>query len=352
MNLPGFSVFPLPVATTDLGRLVPEFDWHRVVVAPWTTDFGAFGWVILMGFLVTAACGLVGNYLLLRRLALMGDAVSHSVLPGLVIAFLLTRSRGTGAMFVGALVAGVLATVLIEFIHTQTRVKQDAAMGITFSSLFALGVLLTAHYTAQVDLDAECVLYGEIAFVPLEPLVTLGGGGVAEAALGGLARGGVILGPASVVRMGAVLLAVAGLIVAFYKELLVSSFDAGLARSLGINPTWTHFALMGVLSLVVVSAFESVGAILVIAMLILPGATASLLTKRLPRAHGLAVAHAAISAVAGTHLGIWWECSLGAAMVVAGAGLFVAAWVFSPTEGLLATWRRRRRVSWERPEPV
>jgi len=125
-----------------------------------------------------------------------------------------------------------------------------------------------------------------------------------------------------------------------------------LALWVVFNRSGRHFALMGVLSLVVVSAFESVGAILVIAMLILPGATASLLTQRLPRAHGLAVAHAAVSAVAGTHLGIWWECSLGAAMVVAGAGLFVAAWVFSPTEGLLATWRRHRRGAGERPEPV
>lgn len=313
-----------------MSELIPSFDWQRVVVDPWTSEFATFGWIMLMGFFVTAACGLVGNYLLLRRLALMGDAVSHSVLPGLVISFLLSQSRGTLPMFFGALVAGVVATLVIELIHTRSRVKQDAAIGIAFSTLFAFGVVLTALYAGQVDLDAECVLYGEIAFVPLEPPTLLGA---------------LTLGPAPVVRMGLVLLGVIVLVAAFYKELLVTSFDAGLARSLGYNPTASHFALMGALSIVVVSAFESVGAILVIAMLILPGATASLLTQRLPKMHVLAVAHAAACAVLGTHLGVWLDCSIGAAMVVAGAGLFAAAWVFSPREGLVAQavrrWRRR-----------
>lgn len=314
-------------------QLIPGFDWQRVVVAPWTTDFGSFGWIMLMGFLVTAACGLVGNYLLLRRLALMGDAVSHSVLPGLVIAFVFSQSRGTGAMFLGALCAGLLATVVIEFIHTKTRVKQDAAMGIAFSTMFAVGVVLTALYADKVDLDAECVLYGEIGYVPMDVLSQP------------VEIGGVVVGSPTIVRMAAVLLAVILLIVGFYKELLVSSFDAGLARSLGINPKFAHFGLMAVLSIVVVSAFESVGAILVIAMLILPGATASLLTKRLPYAHLLAIAHAALSAVLGTHLGVWLDCSLGAAMVVAGAAIFVVAWIFSPAEGLITHALRARKAS-------
>lgn len=308
-----------------MSELVPVFDFEQVVLAPWTRDFSVFGWIMLMGFLVTAACGLVGNYLLLRRLALMGDAVSHSVLPGLVIAFLLSQSRGTGAMFAGALVAGVFATLLIELIHTRSRVKQDAAMGIAFTTLFAIGVVLTSIYASRIDLDADCVLFGEIAFVPLETPVALAG----------------LEMPPSVLRMGAVLLAVSAAIVFFYKELLVSSFDAGLARSLGINPVLIHFALMAALSLVVVSAFEAVGAILVIAMLILPGATASLLSSRLPVVHVLSVVHAALSAVLGTHLGLWLECSLGAAMVVAGTGLFALSWLLHPGGGLLWRWRRR-----------
>lgn len=307
-----------------MSALIPAFDWHRVMVEPWTTDLALYGWIGLMGFLVTAACGLVGNYLILRRMALMGDAVSHSVLPGLVLAFLLFGSRGTGVMFLGALAAGLAASVIIEGIHRKTRVKQDAAMGIAFSTLFAIGVLLVSLYSEHIDLDADCVLYGEIAFVPLEPMVTLGG---------------VVLGPESLVRMAGVLLAVVVLILLFYKELLVASFDEGLARSMGVNPAWVHYGLMAVLSVVIVSAFESVGAILVIAMLILPGATASLLTDRMAVMHGLAVGHAAMSSWLGISLGVWLDCSIGAAMVVAGTGVFALVWLGT----VLQRWRRKTR---------
>jgi manganese/zinc/iron transport system permease protein len=304
----------------SLCSLVPEFDVQRVFVLPWTQDLPFTGAWMLMGFLVTAACGLVGNYLMLRRMALMGDAVSHSVLPGLVIAFLVSGSRGTGAMFLGALLAGVATTVIIETIHRKTRVKQDASIGVTFTTLFAIGVVLVSVYSSQVDLDADCVLYGEIAFIP--PLT-----GWSEL-------------PAAILRMCGVLVMVAGLIVVFYKELLVSSFDAGLARSLGINTTAVHYGMMIVLSLVVVSAFEAVGSILVIAMLILPGATAGMLSTRLAVVHALSLLHAALSAVLGLHLSLALGCQIGPGMVVAGAGLFALAWFFSPTQGLLRRWRR------------
>jgi manganese/zinc/iron transport system permease protein len=299
----------------NAAQLIPPFDFHRVVVSPWTTDLGIFGWVALMGFLVATACGLVGNYLILRRMALVGDAISHTVLPGLVVAFLLAKSRNSGAMFVGALVAGILTTVLIEIIHKKSRVKQDAAIGITFSSLFALGVILVSAYAGKVDLDQECVLYGEIGTVSFEkPFVQLGS---------------LTLGPPSLVRLAVVTIVVTLLIVLFYKELLVSSFDPALALSLGINSTFVHYALMSVLSTVVVSAFESVGAILVIAMLILPGATASLLSSRLPLVLALSVVHAALSSVLGVMLAVWLDCPVAGAMVVMGGGLFALAWLVS-----------------------
>jgi manganese/zinc/iron transport system permease protein len=312
--------------------LIPEFDFQRVMVEPWTVGLETFGWIMLMGFFVGTACGLIGNYLLLRRMALVGDAISHSVLPGLAIAFLVAQTRHSTAMFLGALVAGVVTTVMIEVIHKNSRVKQDAAIGIAFSTLFAIGVVLVTLFADKVDLDQECVLYGEIGFVWMDEPTHLGG---------------MTLGPASVVRMGCVMVVTAALIAVFYKELLVSSFDAGLAASLGINATVMHYALMGMLSVVVVSAFESVGAILVIAMLILPGATASLLTQRLPRILALSVMHAALSAVAGMHLAMWLSCSMAGAMVVMGMVLFCLAWIFSPQQGLLARALHRKRL--ERP---
>jgi manganese/zinc/iron transport system permease protein len=286
-------------------------------------------------------------------MALVGDAISHSVLPGLAVAFLaasLVAGSGVAAdgqlieteatavhhdfrnptlMFFGALAAGILTTLLIEVIHKKSRVKQDAAIGITFSSLFAIGVILISVFADKVDLDADCVLYGEIGQVApfFSPMVEVGGVGI---------------GTWPVVRMGAVAFLTAIVIVVFYKELLVSSFDSGLAASLGINPTLVHYGLMCWLSVIVVSSFEAVGAILVIAMLILPGATASLLTHRMPAIFAVVILHSALSAVGGLHLGYWLDVPIAGAMVVMGAFFFSLAWMFSPGQGLLTRWLRSR----------
>ena len=289
-----------------MNGLLPPFDAHRFFVAPWTTDIATYGWMTLMAFLVTAACGLVGNYLILRRMALVGDAISHSVLPGLAVAFLISGKLTLPAMLAGALGAGLLTTFLIEFLHTRSRIKADAAIGITFCSLFALGVVLINVFASKVHLDAECVLYGELSNLAL-----------AEYSLGM---------PAPVLVMGGVAAAVAVLIVLFYKELLITSFDALLAGSQGFAPGKMHLALMAVLSIVIVAAFESVGAILVIAMLILPGATAQLLSTRLPICLALSVLHAALSAIGGLHLSLILGCPMAAAVVVAGTVLFGFAW--------------------------
>jgi len=266
---------------------------------------------VLMGIGVGIACGLIGNYLILRRMALMGDAISHSILPGIAGAFLVSRSRSTWVMFLGALVAGILTSFIIELIHRRSRVKQDAAIGVAFSTLFAVGVIMIAVFADRVDLDQDCVLYGEIGFVSLEPSVEWLG---------------MKWGPASILRMGVVCLGLILAISLFYKELLVSSFDPGLSRVIGIRSDWVHHALTAVLSLVIVSAFEAVGAILVIAMLILPGASASLLTHRLPSRLLISVLHAIASSVLGMHLAVWLDCSIASAMVLSGAFLFVLAW--------------------------
>lgn len=328
-----------------MNELIPTFDWQRVVVLPWMEQLSMYGWIVLMGFLVATACGLVGNYLILRRMALVGDAISHSVLPGLAGAFLLASWFGISGshdgpsaghqdlrspvvMFIGALCAGVVTSLLIELIHKKSRLKQDAAIGITFSSLFALGVILISLFSAQIDLDQECVLYGEITFVSLEPPVVIRN---------------LTLGPPSIVRMALVAVLTALLIVLFYKELLVSSFDSGLAASLGINATVVHYALMCWLSIVVVSAFEAVGAILVIAMLIFPGATSSLFSNRLRPILILSVVFAAVSAVLGMHLSIWLDCSPAGAMSVMAFAIFLLSWLCRFLLSL--TLRKRKRLS-------
>ena len=302
--------------------MIPPFDFQKVVIGPWTEGFSLSIWIVLMGTLVGASCGLIGNYLLLRRMALVGDAISHSILLGLISAFLLFRHINTPLMFLGALAAGLLTVGVIEFIDKQTRVKADAAICIAFTSFFALGVVLVSHAEAggPVHVDADCVLYGEIALVPLEPPVIWGGRA---------------LGPPSVLRMAVVALMVVIALAAFYKELLVTSFDPGLATSMGIKAGFWHYGLMLALSLVVVSAFESVGAVLAVAMLIVPAMFAAQLSRRLPVRLALTVLHAGASALLGYHLSVWLECSAAGAMVVCGSIMFLLAWAAT-------AWHARR----------
>lgn len=316
---------------------IPAFEFQRIMVEPWTDGFSSTIWIVLMGFFVATACGLIGNYLILRRMALVGDAISHSVLPGIAIAFLLSHSRSSWTMFAGAWVAGLVTTIIIEIIHKKTRVKQDSAIGIAFTTLFAIGVIIISLYASKVDLDQECVLYGEIGNIAL------------EADVNPIEVWGINLGPLAMVRMGLVALITILFVSVFYKELLVSSFDPGLAQSLGINATVVHYCLMSWLSIVVVSAFESVGAILVIAMLILPGATASLVSHRLPVIMLLTTVLAALSSILGIHLATWLNCSVAGAMVVMATALFTVAWIFSPTEGLIRRWSK---VRLEEPEEL
>ena len=304
-------------------ELIPPFDVVSFIAAPWTEAWESSLWIVVMGFLVNAACGLVGSFLVLRRMALMGDAISHSLLPGITVAFLLSTSRSSGLMMMGAVGAGLLAVWLIEFIHRNTRVKPDAALGVTFTTLFSIGVILVALFADQVDLDLECVLYGEIGFVYF-------------------AEGFALLGlevPIPVLRMAVTLFGLLVLLLLFFKEALVTSFDPVLATSLGIPARWVHYGLMLTLSVVIVFSFESVGAILVIAMLILPSVTGSLLSDRLAHILLMSVAFSAFYALAGLHLATWLNCSPAGAMVVAGFLVFCLAWVFSPRRGLLAQLR-------------
>ena len=306
---------------------IPQFSLESVVFAPWREDPEGIGWIALMGFFVILGCGLVGKFLILRRMALMGDAVSHSVLPGIVLAYLWMGRHNPLALALGAAVAGMLTTALVEGIRVHSRIKVDAALGIVFTTLFAIGVILITLFADMVDLDADCVLHGEIGFLPLYPPVEFRG---------------IVLGPWPLLQMGVVAAFVVGLIWIFYKELLATAFDPILARSLGMRPRRVHFLLMLGLSLVIVSAFEAVGAILVVAMLIFPGATGALWSDRLPVILWLVAVCAAFSSLIGLHLAFWWDASIAGCMVVAAMLLFGFSWVCSPRRGLLRKVFRRK----------
>ncbi len=297
--------------------------FYQIFIEPWERHASAYWPILAMAFLVTAACGLVGNYLVLRRISLVGDAISHSVLPGIAIAFILTGSRSEAPMFIGALVAGVITTLIIEVLHSRTRIKQDAAIGITFSTMFAIGVILISLHGSHTDLDLDCVLFGKLDFLSTKEKIIIGLPGV-------------------VITMGIVALIVGIMILLFYKELLVSSFDPNLAATIGISPRLVHYLLMCILSVVVVSAFSSVGAILVIAMLILPAATSYLLTDRLQVMMLFTLLHSFMSSISGVHLAVALKIPTAPATVVCGMMFFLMAWIFSPTHGLIRIWLRSR----------
>ena len=284
-------------------------------------------WFMLACFFTALGCSQVGTFLVMRRMSLVGDAISHSVLPGIVVAFLIVGSLDSPWLLVGAGVSGVLATLLIELIHYRSRVKQDAAMGIAFTSLFAFGVLLIGLYAKKVDLDPDCVLFGQVEYLQTYPRVAVFGWEF----------------PRPIVTMAVVGVASTLIVAALYRILLVSSFDPNLAASYRYRPAIVQLVLMTLTSFVVVAAFQAVGAILVIALLILPGATGYLCANRLPVILMLAALHALLSSVLGVFLALWLELNTGAAVVIAGGGLFFLAWMLGPVDGVVVRiWRRRK----------
>ena len=284
--------------------------------------------ILLVGSLVAASCALVGSFLVLRRMSLLGDAISHAILPGVVIAFFLTGDRSTVAMLIGAGALGVLTVFLVESLTRSGRLAADASMGVVFPFLFAVGVILISRYADAVELDLDCVLYGEIAYAPWDTLLVAGRS----------------LGPKALWVNSGVLLIDVVLVVLLFKELKVSTFDPGLSAALGFSPILIHYVLMSAVSVTVVGAFESVGAILVVAMLIVPPATAYLLTDRLGRMLVLAVVLGVTSAVGGYWLARWWDSSIAGAMAVAAGIQFLAAFLLSPKHGVVARLVLRRRI--------
>lgn len=285
--------------------------------------------IMIVGSLVAGSCALVGSFLVLRKMALMGDAISHSVLPGIVIAFFLTGDRAPLAMVLGAGALGVLTVFLVEMFHRSGRLKEDASIGVVFPALFSIGVILISRYAAQVDLDLDCVLYGEIAYAPWDLLLW----------------GDRSFGPKALWVTGAVFVLNLILVLVLYKELKISTFDPELAASLGFSPVLLHYVLMSAVSVTVVGSFESVGAILVVAMLVVPPATAFLLTDRLSRMLVLAVILGVVCAVGGYGLARWWDCSIAGAMATLAGGLFAVALIFSPRYGALSKVLTHRRMA-------
>ncbi len=287
--------------------------------------------IMVTGALVGASSALVGCFLVLRRMSLMGDAISHSVLLGIVAVFFLSGSRSAPLMVLGAGAVGLLTVSLVEVIQRTGCVRSDAAIGLVFPTLFSLGVIAVSRFPSEVHIDVEHVLYGETAYTPFDRVVI----------------GGWDYGYRSFWILGTMTLINALFVGLFYKELKLATFDPGLAAAIGFSPAIVHYALMAAVSATTVVAFDSVGAILVVAMLIVPAATAYLLTDRLPTMLALAVACGAASAVGGYWLARALDGSIAGAIAVVAGILFTVAFLAAPRHGLVARAVRLRRLRHE-----
>lgn len=264
---------------------------------------------LLTALVVGGMCGLLSSYVILKRWSLLGDAISHAVLPGVAIAYLLNIP-----FFIGALVTGALTSLGIGVIERHTRIKADAAMGLMFTAAFALGIVIISQIATSTHLMH--ILFGNVLGVRYPALMLT-------------------------LAVGLVSLLV---VILYYKELMLYVFDPVQARSLGLNTSVIHYGLILLLTVAIVASLETVGIILVVAMLITPGATAYLLVNSLPAMMVLASAIGMLSAVIGLSLAVRLDVASGGAIVLVVTGFFLLAFLFAPQRGVIGRWLRRQRI--------
>lgn len=282
----------------------------------------------LTAFLVASSSVLLGSFLLLRRLSLMADAISHSVLPGIVAAFWLSGgSRASLPSLLGAALAGLLTVVLVEGLTRSGRLRNDAAIGLVFPALFALGVVAVSMYFRNVHLDLDAVLYGEIAYVPFNTW----------------SWGTLDMGPVALWLMGGLTLINLCFVAGLFKELKVATFDPGLAAALGFRPGWLHYLHLGLVSLTVVGAFEAVGAILIVALMVIPAATSFLISPSLTWMLLWGLIQSAVISLSGYGLALLLDGSIAGSMASVALLLFLIALLVAPRQGLLSQYLQRQR---------
>jgi manganese/zinc/iron transport system permease protein len=280
---------------------------------------------VLTAAATNVACAVVGCFLVLRRMSLMGDAIAHAVLPGLVIALLISGSMSIVPMFLGAAAAGLLTTFLTQSLHQYARVPSDASMGVVFTSLFALGVVLVKKFVSGLHFDVACVYEGALEYVPFTETVF------------GL--------PRPLFTTLVVLLVNLAVLVLLWKELKVSSFDASLASTMGFSATAMHYLLMTLVAVTAVASFEAVGSILVVAMLIVPAATAHLLCDRLGPMVFVSALVGVAAAVLGYAAGRFFDTNYAGMITVMVGVLYSLAVLVSPRYGLISSLARNVRMS-------
>ena len=281
----------------------------------------------LIAAVVAAACAIPGVFLVLRKMALISDAISHSILPGIVVGFFITQDLNSPLLILFAALTGVITVILVEVIQKTGLVKEDTAIGLVFPTMFSIGVILIAKNANDIHLDVDAVLLGELAFAPFDRMF------ISE----------MDMGPKSLWVMGGVLLVSITLLILFFKELKVSTFDVGLSSALGFSPVVLHYGLMSVSSVTIVGAFDAVGAILVVALMIAPAATAYLLTTDLKKMLVLSIIFGVFSAIAGYWLANLLDASISGSMTTVLGIVFLLVYLFAPKKGLISVLYRQKQ---------
>ncbi len=286
--------------------------------------------ILIIAVIIAATCAIPGVFLILRRMSLISDAISHSVLFGIVIVFFLVKSLHSPLLIAGAVLTGILTVFLSEMLLKTRLLKEDASIGLVFPALFSIGVILISMYAGNIHLDTDAVLMGEIALAPFDRFIIAG----------------VDLGSVSAWLMGGIGILNILFVAVFYKELKISTFDAGLAAALGFAPGLLHYALMITVSITAVGAFDTVGSILVVAFMIAPGASAYLLTDRLWLMVVLSMAIGMISAVIGVLLAFALDTSIAGTMASVTGIIFMITFLFAPQYGIIAKIILQRERKW------
>jgi manganese/zinc/iron transport system permease protein len=286
--------------------------------------------ILMVAVIVAAACALPGVFLVLRRMALLSDAISHSVLLGIVLGFMVTRDLASPWLVAAATAAGVATAALTGLLRRTRLVHNDAAIGLVYPALFSIAVILISRSAGNVHLDTDAVLLGEMAFAPFNRLTIAG----ADA------------GPVAVWVMGGILLINAVVIGLLYKELKITSFDPALAAALGLSPSVVQGVLMTLVSVTAVGAFDAVGSILVVALMIVPAAAALLLAERLRAMIAWSIGIAVAGAIVGYYAAIALDTNIAGSIATVLGGAFALALVLSPRHGLVVAavrrWRQQR----------
>lgn len=281
----------------------------------------------LIAVIVSVMCALPGAFLVLRKMSMMSDSITHTILLGIVLAFFVTNDLNSPFLIVGAALMGVVTVWLTQTLTQTQRVSEDSAIGIVFPLLFSIAIILITRYAGSVHLDVDSVLLGELAFAPLDRLVVFG----------------VDIGAKGIYTSGILLVINTVFIVVFFKELKIAVFDATLAAVLGFSPTLINYALMTLVSLTAVGAFEAVGSVLVVAFMIAPPVTAYLLTRDLKEMLWLSAGFGAVSAVLGYRAALVLDVSIAGSMAVMTGVLFGVVFVLAPERGLLGSVIKLRR---------